>query len=139
MNRTQPDIQRRRNLADAASGYMDRTRVVLYVLAKPAEEPEEVLAALRAYAEARDWVVVDFFVDRCPITTTCTDREAWAKVAGLVEAGEVRGVIAPAEQQIVSSSLDQEALCAWLDRHMVFAAYLSRPDLREAPAMETAG
>jgi hypothetical protein len=138
MNRTEPDLQRRRVLADAASGFPERTRVVLYACVPDVRDPAKVMSGLRAHAGARDWVVAGEFHDQCPPTTPRTDRNEWPKVERLIKKGDAEGSVAPAETQIAYYPPAQNELRDWMLGLRAFAVYIWQPDDREAPMMEEA-
>ncbi|WP_109281444.1 hypothetical protein [Streptomyces orinoci] len=97
--------------------------MVLYACLPDGRDPTAAMAFLRHHAEARDWVVRAALYDTAPITTTCTDREAWPKVERLVEGWEVRGVVAGSEDEIACHPPAKAQLRTWLIANRAFAAY----------------
>lgn len=136
MNRTPASSQRRRNIADAASGFPDRTRVVLYANLDEGADPAPVLAQLRAYAEARDWVVPDEAVlfDTGPISRSRRERPSWFEVSRLLRENRVEGLIAPTIGHIASTPQEKADFRAWLASVAKFANYLDEGDENPVPA-----
>lgn len=126
MKRTPASTQRRRNIADAASGFPDRTRVVLYANLDEDSDPNPVLAQLRAYAEARDWIVPDeaVLVDTGPTTRTRRGRPSWYEASRLLRENYVDGVVAPSLSQIAHSPEEQADFRSWLASIAKFGNYL---------------
>lgn len=143
MPRTEADIGRRRTLADAASGFPERTRVVLYACLpdSPAPATGATMHGLRIHAEARDWVVAAEHHDHSPLTTPRAERQKWPEVELLVLSGAVEGMVAPSEAEIAHSPEVRQRLRDWLIEHRVFAAYIGKCDAGSASttADEVAG
>lgn len=120
MQRTQADLSRRRRLADAAAGSgIQRARVVLYACL-PQGQPDVVLAELRAYAEARDWVVVRELVDRSSIGEPVEGRPMWPTLAALIESGQAQGIVTPMRRMCGLREPEQTRLDTWLATHQAF-------------------
>ncbi|MFD3915466.1 hypothetical protein [Streptomyces sp. NPDC058603] len=134
MTRTEADTKRRRFLADAASGFPERTRVVLYACLPDSRAPATVMPGLRAHAEARDWVVAAEHHDLSPLTTPRTERRNWREVELLMRSGNVQGLVAPSEAHIAHSPELRTQLREWLAEYRVFAAYIGKRDSGGAPA-----
>ncbi|MFF4701128.1 hypothetical protein [Streptomyces chattanoogensis] len=142
MNRTPASHQRRRNIADAASGFPDRTRVVLYANVDEGQDPAPVLAQLRAYAEARDWTIPaeGELVDTGPLSRSRRERPAWFEVSRLLRDNRAEGLVAPSIGQVASTPQEQADFRAWLASIAKFANYLNEADEDLAPiAIEVEG
>ncbi|MFD9488034.1 hypothetical protein ACFWBX_29520 [Streptomyces sp. NPDC059991] len=130
MTRTPGDTARRRNLADAANGFLPtgRKRVALYACISDGRDPNDVLSELRTYAMARDWTVTAAVYDTGPLDRT-TDRYALTRVARLLEDGAVDGIVARSEADVAASTkLGRSKLDAWLEGldHPGFVDYLHK-------------
>ncbi|MFJ1580432.1 hypothetical protein [Streptomyces sp. NPDC088182] len=109
MTRTAQQRNRRERLADASIGItpptpgLTRAGVVLYASPRPGERVGPVLRGLRAYAEAREWAVVDVLVDRVPLSTPTTERPLWPRVADLIAARQAQGVVTDVPETEITS------------------------------------
>lgn len=119
MQRTQGDRTRRRNLASAASGGIQRARVVLYAC-QPTGDTDKILTDLRTYAAARDWIVVGELVDRVSVSEPPDSRPEWAKLARLIEDGQAHGIITPMRRMCGPHEPEQTRLDTWLATHHAF-------------------
>ncbi|MGW6600637.1 hypothetical protein [Streptomyces sp. NPDC055036] len=128
MTRTEADTKRRRTLADAASGFSERTRVVLYACLPDLRAPATIMNSLRVHAEARDWVVAAEHHDSSPLTTPRTERRGWREVELLLESGAVQGLVARSETHIAHSPELRTELRKRLVECRVFAIYTGRRD-----------
>ncbi|MET9295499.1 hypothetical protein [Streptomyces sp. NPDC003077] len=128
MNRTSASHLRRVGIAAAASGFPERVPVALYACIHDGQKPEEVMAALRTYAEARDWVVRAALYDTTSITSTCADRQAWPEVQRLLEAREVEGLVVPHEDEVAFYQDSKQELRHWLLTLPAWATYLDVSD-----------
>ncbi|MFB8020028.1 hypothetical protein ACFC36_15880 [Streptomyces rubiginosohelvolus] len=135
MKRTTASHQRRRNIADAASGFPDRTRVLLYANLPEGADPAPVKAELRAFAEARDFVVPDnaVIIDIGAVARSRRERPGWFEASKLLRENSVEGLIAPAVTHIASTPGEQSEFRAWLASVAKFANYLDEPD-EDAPS-----
>ncbi|MGA6169078.1 hypothetical protein ACPEIF_02310 [Streptomyces sp. NPDC012600] len=135
MKRTTASHERRRNIADAASGFPDRTRVLLYANLPEGVDQGTVTARLRAFAEARDFVVPDYavIIDSGAVARPRRERPGWFKASELLRENRVEGVIAPTIAHIASTPGGQAEFRAWLATHVKFADY---PDEGAASAVE---
>ncbi|MEU3351313.1 hypothetical protein [Streptomyces sp. NPDC037389] len=124
MNRTPSDINRRRALATASTGWGDRVSVVLYTCAPSDLYLAATMKALQEQAEARDWIVHAEFHDTVSVTTTRTDRQSWPKVERLITNHQVTGLIAPDESVIAYRPAAKAVLRDWLKERDAFAHYL---------------
>ncbi|MFI9205323.1 hypothetical protein [Streptomyces sp. NPDC053048] len=136
MNRTPASSQRRRNIADASSGFPDRTRVVLYANLDEGSNPAPVLDRLRAYAEARDWIVPSEAVlfDTGLTSRSRRERPGWFEVSRLLRENHAEGLVAPAIGHIADTPQDQADFRAWLASVAKFANYLDEGDENPMPA-----
>ncbi|NEA50483.1 hypothetical protein [Streptomyces sp. SID10815] len=141
MNRTPASIQRRRNLANAASGFPERSRVVLYAHITDTTDPALLLAELRAFAEARDWDCSEehHYFDIGLAGSTRRERPGWFEVSRLLREGEVDGVVAPSESHIVNSPSEQGEFRAWLATIQRFTGYLHESEHEAAAPPGDAG
>ncbi|MEU3899721.1 hypothetical protein [Streptomyces sp. NPDC045251] len=129
MQRTPAQRARRRNIAGAASGGIQRVSVVLYACV-PTGDPDRVLADLRAYANARDWTVVGEHIDRGSISEPTGQRPEWARLTALIEAGQAQGIVTPMRRMCGLREPEQTALDTWLAAHHAFVVNVwptSRP------------
>lgn len=136
MQRTPAQRTRRRNIASAASGGIQRASVVLYACV-PAGNPERVLADLRTYAAARDWTVAGEHVDHVSITEPTDQRPGWAQLTALIESGQAQGIVTPMRRMCGLREPEQTALDTWLATHHAFVVHVWNRD-RQAPATATA-
>lgn len=51
------------------------------------------MSALREYAEARDWVVVEELRDEQEVATPLSGRLHWPRVEALLSTGKARGIV----------------------------------------------
>jgi hypothetical protein len=123
MPRTEADTNRRRTLADAASGFPERTRVVLYACLPDSPAPDATMHGLRVHAEARDWIVAAEHHDHSLLTTPRAERQKWPEVELLVLSGAVEGIVASSEAEIAHSPELRQQLRDWLIERRAFAAY----------------
>ncbi|KNB52883.1 hypothetical protein [Streptomyces caatingaensis] len=131
------DLARRRNIANASSGY-DEIRVVLYTLIHDDSKPDEVMQRLRRHAEARDWVVHEAFVDFASLESTRTDRKCWPKAERLLKDRAVQGLVARSEDELAFYRLGKDRLRNWLLELPAFAKYVGEGPQR-APADAPSG
>ncbi|MCC3773655.1 hypothetical protein [Streptomyces sp. UNOB3_S3] len=124
MTRTPSDINRRRALATASTGWGERVTVVLYTCAPSDLHLDATMKALHEQAEARDWVVHAELHDTVSVTTTRTDRKSWPKVKRLITNYQVAGLIAPDESEIAYRPAAKIVLRDWLKKRDAFAHYL---------------
>ncbi|MER8002119.1 hypothetical protein [Streptomyces sp. NPDC095613] len=126
--RTVQQASRRRTIVNAASGFPERNRVVLYVNVPDGADPYPILKQLREHAEARDWIVPEGyeFCDIGPEGRSRCDRIGWFEVARLLRESKADGVVAPAETLIAASPGERDQLRLWLSSLQKFAAYLQR-------------
>ncbi|MFF0226556.1 hypothetical protein [Streptomyces sp. NPDC004629] len=116
MTRTPGDISRRRNIADAASGFLSRATVVLYGCPEPGQDERDVMTRLRRYADARDWVVIGEVTDLSPATIPFQERRGWPAARNAVTSGQAKGIVATAcPQTPVASDLED-----WLRDNQAF-------------------
>ncbi|MGI5531435.1 hypothetical protein ACQEVX_29865 [Streptomyces syringium] len=139
MNRTPGTRDRRKFIMDIATGLPEHVQVVLYACIHDDRDPEVQMAALRKYAEARDWVVHTALHDQRDITSTRTDRRAWPLVERLLESREVTGLVAPSEDEIAAYPLDKQRLRKWLLGLPAFAVYTACPVRGVAGGFEEGG
>ncbi|MGP4090202.1 hypothetical protein [Streptomyces sp. KR55] len=121
MQRTQADLNRRRNLADAAAGVIQRARVVLYACT-PSGETDRVLDPLRQYAAARDWDVAAELVDAVSVTWPTAVRPQWARLVELIESQQAQGIVTPMRSMCGLGNHEQDELDTWLATHHAFIA-----------------
>ncbi|HEY8985459.1 MAG TPA: hypothetical protein VIU15_38545 [Streptomyces sp.] len=140
MQRTHGDLIRRRRLIDAASGHIERTKVVLYACL-PADEPvsqfgseEKVLSVLRQYADARDWVVACELIDRQSINTTPDTRPAWLRLQTEIEGGTAQGIVTPMRRMCGLRDPEQTRFDTWLASHNAFVVTVWDRDRRQTSA-----
>ncbi|MFJ1653532.1 hypothetical protein ACIOC2_19505 [Streptomyces sp. NPDC088337] len=119
MQRTPADRARRRHIASAASGGIQRAHVALYVC-NPSGDTDRILTDLRAYAAARDWIVADELVDNISISEPTDQRPQWAKLAQLIESGQVQGIVTPMRRMCGLRESEQTSLNTWLAAHHAF-------------------
>lgn len=119
MQRTQADLARRRNLAYAASGSIQRASVLLYACL-PSGDTDQVLTQLRTYATARDWHVAAELVDRASISQPPTERPQWTTLKQLIESGQAQGIVTPARRMCGLRDPEQTQLDTWLATHNAF-------------------
>ncbi|MEW1694456.1 hypothetical protein [Streptomyces sp. NPDC091278] len=126
MNRTSVSKERRRHLADAASGFPERTRVILYACLPETVDPAPVIARLREYADARDFVVPEggVLIDTDPKGTARRERAGWFTVSTLLRDGAVEGIVAPSQAHIEGARGDYAEFTAWLTTYGKFVCYL---------------
>jgi hypothetical protein len=132
MQRTQADWARRGNIAMAASGGIQRARVVLYVCT-PDGDTDRILTHLRTYAAARDWIVAGEHVDRVSVGEPTGQRSGWAKLAQLIEAGDAEGIVTPMRRMCGLREPEQVQLDTWLARHHAFVVTVWNPGRELAP------
>ncbi|QNP70492.1 hypothetical protein IAG44_14280 [Streptomyces roseirectus] len=118
MQRTCTDFSRRRDLADAASGRVERVRVVLYACRPDGEAG--VLTELRVYATARDWVVVGELIDRTHPDSALDERPRWTRLKELVESGQAQGIVTPMRRLCGKCESERSLLDTWLAAHRAF-------------------
>lgn len=122
MERTQADRARRRCLADAAAGVgIQRAQVVLYACL-PSGGPDKVLAEMRGYADARDWVVAAELIDQVPIGEPTDGRPQWATLKGLIESQHAQGIVTPTRRMCGLRDPEQIRLNTWLAVNHAFIA-----------------
>jgi hypothetical protein len=119
MQRTPAERTRRRALATAAGGGIQRVSVVLYACLPPASD-DRILADLRDYAAARDWSSAGEFVDRCRIAEPIGRRPGWMRAAALIETGQAQGIVAPVHRMCGPRDAEQTRLDTWLAAHHAF-------------------
>jgi hypothetical protein len=117
MLRTPSDIRRRRDLADAASGFV-RTPVVLYICAP--DGGAAALPTLRMYALARDWLIADEITDSYSIASALAGRPGWRAVNSAIETGRARGIVTDARSACGHYPEEHDRVNAWLADHMAF-------------------
>ncbi|MFJ9429039.1 recombinase family protein [Streptomyces sp. NPDC101490] len=130
MTRTPESRDRRRRLADAATGFPERTRVALYACLPESASPEPVTAKLREYAAARDFVVPEdgVVIDRGLVGTVRRERPGWSKVSALLREHAIEGIVVPAIAHIEAEQGRQAELVAWLTTHGTFVCCLGESD-----------
>ncbi|MFD7663522.1 hypothetical protein [Streptomyces sp. NPDC059788] len=107
MGRSPGTTGRRRNLQDAANGiFPSRVHVVLYACIDDEHAADAVMAALRAYATARDWVVVEKYYD----LSTAEARLGLSHAVDIVRSGKAHGVVAPNTTHLTGSRFGQGSL-----------------------------
>ncbi|MCY0923290.1 MULTISPECIES: hypothetical protein [Streptomyces] len=104
--------------------------MVLYAIVDDCDDPEPVIARLRAYAEARDWVVSEgaVLIDIGSATRHRRERPNWFKASALLREGAVEGLIAPSLSQIAHGPVERDEFLAWLATLAKFAIYLDGSD-----------
>ncbi|WP_411144368.1 hypothetical protein [Streptomyces sp. x-80] len=140
--RTEQDQQRRRDIADAASGYSrSRTRVVIYANV-PNGDRDQVTSDLTAHATARDWTIVATCIDVGPTTLPPHQRPGWCEAAKLLTTdaanGGADGLMARSAAQIAGTDHEREELRNWLREVHAFAVYLDDEPHPPAPLLLTA-
>ncbi|GAA2919660.1 hypothetical protein GCM10020221_14910 [Streptomyces thioluteus] len=125
-----PYTARRRNIANASSGFPERVNVVAYALVHDSSSPDAVLSHLRAQAEARDWIVHSTFFDVADITSNRTDRQFWPKVERLLQDRDVTGLVARCEDEIAFYPPSKEQFRGWLLERPAFVEYVGEPPSR---------
>lgn len=133
MLRTQADRARRRALADAASGSIQRAHVVLYACL-PEGDTDKILTELRAYAAARDWIVADELIDRTSVTEPTDGRPKWPRLKELIETGRAQGIVTPMRRMCGLRETDQAGLDTWLADQRAFVVSTWDPRARLTPA-----
>lgn len=116
MTRTLGDISRRRNIADAASGFPSRAAVVLYARPEPGQDGQDIVAQLRRYADARDWVVIEEVIDPLPAAIPLQDRPGWRVARNAITSGQAKGIVASACSQMPIAATLKE----WLRDNQAF-------------------
>lgn len=129
MNRTKADQQRRRDLADAATGTPLRVPVVLYTCVNDLQDPHAVLAVLRRHAEARDWRVVGTAHDLCHWDIPLDDRPAWPLVEQQLATGQAHGLVVPALTELAVTPNGLSEFTAWVRDLHAFVFHLPEPSL----------
>ncbi|GAA0434248.1 hypothetical protein [Streptomyces luteireticuli] len=122
-----PYTARRRNIANASSGYPEQIHVVTYALIHDGSSPDAALELLRSHAEARDWVVHSSYFDIADMTSARTERQFWPKVERLLEARDVTGLVARCEDEIVFYRPGKTEFRKWLLECPAFVKYVSEP------------
>lgn len=135
MQRTKGDRTRRRNLASAASGGIQRVRVVLYACQQTGDM-DKLFTDLRTYAAARDWIVADELVDRVSVDEPPESRPEWAKLAQLIEGGQAHGIVTPMRRMCGLREPEQIRLDTWLATHHAFVVNVWGAGQVLAPAVE---
>ncbi|OII68253.1 hypothetical protein [Streptomyces sp. CC77] len=109
--------------------------MLLYANLPNSADTTRVTASLRAFAEARDFVVPDgaVIIDTAPRARSRRERPGWFEASRLLRENSVEGVIAPAITHIASTQGDQAEFRAWLASIAKFANYLDEPD-KDAPS-----
>ncbi|MEU0738329.1 hypothetical protein [Streptomyces sp. NPDC006134] len=129
MRRTPAQRARRRALATAADGGIQRVSVVLYACA-PAGAAERILTDLRRYASARDWTSAGEFVDHVRISEPIEQRPGWAALAALIETGKAQGIVTPTHRMCGLRDAEQVRLDSWLAAHRAFVVNVGHPGRR---------
>ncbi|MEU2877202.1 hypothetical protein [Streptomyces sp. NPDC007070] len=119
MQRTSIDRTRRRNIAAAAVGGIQRARVVLYACL-PAQDRHRAFSHLWTYASARDWLVVAEHVDEAGTSAPVEARPGWQQIARLIEDGEAQGIVTPGRSAWGVGEPERTRLDTWLASHHVF-------------------
>ncbi|TBO54888.1 hypothetical protein EYS09_36160 [Streptomyces kasugaensis] len=135
--RTEQDHRRRRDIADAASGYSrSRTRVVVYANVSHGDQ-DRIRSYLAAQAGARDWTIAAACIDVGPTALPLHQRPGWREAAKLLTTdtanGGADGLIARSAAQIADTDRDREALRNQLDEAHAFAVYLDDEPLTQVP------
>ncbi|MGW5940552.1 hypothetical protein ACWIG3_18605 [Streptomyces celluloflavus] len=135
--RTEQDHWRRRDIADAASGYSrSRTRVVVYANVSDGDQ-DRIRTYLAAQAGARDWTIAAACIDVGPTALPLHQRPGWREAAKLLATdtanGGADGLIARSTAQIADTERDREELRSQLDEAHAFAVYLDDEPLTRVP------
>lgn len=127
MTRSPQTIERRRNIADAAAG-IPRVHVALYAILDEESpvHPQQVLAALREYAEARDWAVAPGATgyDVGSLQSPRAERRVWPALEALVREGRVSGLLVPDESHLAYTSSDRTRWRDWVGQNGLFVVCL---------------
>jgi hypothetical protein len=115
-DRTPDQIRSRRALADAASGFQ-RARVVLYACAPEGRDTAPILAELRDYATARDWVVVADIAEPTSAGVRMGQRTGWCQVVGFIETGRAQGIVMGTHSGCAHDHPDRVRLRQWFGEH----------------------
>ncbi|MFE0771935.1 hypothetical protein [Streptomyces sp. NPDC058861] len=130
MNRTPASYARRRNIADAVSGFPERTRVILYASLPEGTDREPIINDLRAYAKAKDFVVPDeaVIVDIGFVGRSRRERPGWFQASKLLRENMAEGVITPNRLHIANTPGEQGEFDAWLASLVKFINYADASD-----------
>ncbi|MBT2479189.1 hypothetical protein [Streptomyces sp. ISL-94] len=127
MNRSLQTLERRRNIADAAAG-IPRVNVALYACLEEeaAVRPQQVFAALKEYAEARDWTVLPGATayDMGSLETPRAARHTWPSLEALFRERQVSGLLVPDESHLAYTSGDRTGWRDWVGQLGVFVVCL---------------
>ncbi|WP_372406579.1 hypothetical protein [Streptomyces luteireticuli] len=121
------DLARRRNIANASSGYPEQTLVVAYALIHDDGKPHVVLSRLRDHAEAEGWGVYAEFFDFGDMTSSRASRHSWPKAERLLQDRDVTGLVARCEDEIAFYPKGKESLQKWLHSLPAFAKFIGEP------------
>ncbi|MER5890663.1 hypothetical protein ABT160_43135 [Streptomyces sp. NPDC001941] len=129
--RTEEQQGRRRDIADASSGY--RTEVILYQVTHNAAEAAMNQEFMRRYAHGRDWHVVASFIDTDPAAVV-EQRPQWVKnVLPAFERSEASGLLLPLHDHIDVRHSRVEAMRGWLSDRGAFLVETGLPNEVERP------
>ncbi|MFJ8934012.1 hypothetical protein ACIRLA_46355 [Streptomyces sp. NPDC102364] len=133
MTRSHAERDRRRTIAEAASGFPTRVRVALYGCVEDEAEGTEILVGLRRYATARDWDVAVDVVDIGPKSLQRDHRTQWPRVRELIEQHLLDGIVVPSESHLACDAVERSGLRTWIQHKGAFAEFPlgSTPDRAE--------
>lgn len=135
MTRTLGDTLRRRHIADAASGFPARAAVVLYACVAPGQRQNDLVARLREYADARDWLIAATVVDHTTTATPLDSRPNWPQVKQLIVDGTATGIVTTS-RRACGETESAPVLSEWLNTHHAFLAETA-PVMPATPATES--
>ncbi|WP_129839177.1 hypothetical protein [Streptomyces sp. RFCAC02] len=129
--------ERRRRIADAASGLRRRPAVVLY-LCVPGPPREAEVARLEAYARERGIRVTGTVVDLVDPASPVEERPGWRSIRELVLTHQVTGVLTETADMCGATPAEHGAVLAWLADHAADLTVLPAPVDRGAPTTPVA-
>ncbi len=90
-----------------------RVPVAIY-LASDSGDPDGKLADLCGkFADARDWLIVEVFVDTAPLPAL-SERDGWQRVAEALSRGSIQGVVTWTRAMVADTSEEWDRLAAIL-------------------------
>ncbi|MCZ1009889.1 hypothetical protein [Streptomyces lydicus] len=120
MIRTPAQTRRRQGLGNAAAG---RTTVVLYACVDgPRTSATAILAELRRFANAREWIVAGEILDSAPLSTPLDERPMWHSVREAIAKGRAEGIVAALDHTCDDVADTRAQLFDWLAEHAAFLA-----------------
>lgn len=102
--------------------------MALYICVPEAHRSAEPLAALRRYADARDWVVAAEVADHVPLDAPVTTRDGWRHVRHLILTRQAGGVVTELATMCGHTDAEQRIVHGWLAEHAAFLAVVLTPE-----------